>query len=42
MGVYGGMGRALSSPLIQNECSLNGVDNHRWWANSNPTSWLKN
>ena len=24
--------------LLENECSLSGVDDHRWWGHSNPTS----
>ena len=24
--------------LLKNECSLSGVDNHRWWGHSNHTS----
>ena len=25
--------------LLENICSLSGVDKHRWWRHSNPTSW---
>ena len=27
--------------LLENECSFNGRDNHRWWKYSTPTSSLK-
>ena len=27
--------------LLENECSLSGQDNHRWWGHLNPNSCQK-
>ena len=39
--ILGGGGDLQIVFLLENECSLSGVDNHRWWGHSNPTTWLK-